>query len=420
MNEQGTIPSDWTTGEYCRYAICWPNSPQWLAVLRGVLTLPARGRFWDEHTGSILGAQSVIRETFDYNLHLRGVIMACEDPGLNQIAIALTRIATALASGANCCERQGGGGAGTTAPPFDETIEGDPNTDPPPTGFDTWEEFNAQKCAIAWNIVETLQGDLGEMAILNFGGVSLSSLAALLAIAFVTPIPFDDVIAIAGLLLTVVAEIIITTALSLVNDNEEDLVCELYSGASSADSRTLYLAKFSEFVASGVSDPIEAFAINALMSYMVGSSVTNRLYTKDLTRIWGERDCTNCADDWTFAILPSGPEAGVMTSGSMDDNSVGFTASATLEVSPDSCPGHYLMVVHPPTGGKNASITLASGGLSTPSCGVQWQWIRQSDGTLFNFGDGAYAFDANIGSELFTYFACRSAIPFELEFTITP
>lgn len=291
---QGVIPDDWL-GEYCRYAVCWPKSSQWLAVLRGVLTLPARGRFWDEHTGTILEAQSVIRETFDNNLDLQEVIMSCGDSEIGQ---ALTSIAASLALQVNvgCCDRQGSGGAGTVQPPPSPINEGNPSVDPPPEGFNSWLEFQTYKCAIAWNIIGQLEADLAQMAVLNFGGISISSLASIIAVTVITPIPFDDIVAIAALLITAAAEIIITTTLSIVNDNEEDLVCALYLGTSAGSSRGAFLSKYAEFVASGVADPVSAFAVNALISYMVGSSTVNRLYEEDLTRNWAEQDCSMCIE----------------------------------------------------------------------------------------------------------------------------
>jgi hypothetical protein len=418
MFGQGNIPDDWE-GEYCKFAVCWPNSPQWLAVLRGVLTLPARGRFWDGHTGSILEAQSIIRETFDSNLHLEESLMSCNDSSIGE-ALAQIAIALAAQTANGCCERQGSGGAPTVAPPFNPIIPGNPDIDPPPTGFETWEEFNAQKCSIAWNIVETLETDLGNMTFQVFGGFSVSALAALLAIAFATPIPFDDIIAIAGLLLSVEAVVIITTTLSLVNDNEEDLVCELYNGQSSSDSRTMYLAKFAELVSSGVANPVEAFAVNSLMAYMLGSAVTNRLYEKDLTKIWAARDCDDCQSEWTFSMLPSGQDSGTLVSGSMAADSTLFVAAAVLEIGPsDPCPGDYLLVVNSPPGGAISSITLATGGLAPSACGVDWQWIETSTGSLWNTNNGTYEFDTFIAGRAFNYFAARSTVPFSLEFNIT-
>lgn len=415
---QGNIPDDWE-GDYCRYAICWPKSPKWEGVLRGVLVLPAKGRFWDAHTGNIIEAQNVIRETFDYNLNLRGVIMACEEPGLLNIAVALTKMANALASGSNCCDNHGSGGAPENSVPFSETVQGNPGIDEPPEGFETWEEFEIYKCAIAWNIVETLQTDVGRLAITNLANISLTGLAAVLAIAFVTPIPFANIVAIAGLLLTIAAEIVIATTLSIINDNEEELVCELYNGLSSANSRSLYLARFADFVASAVLEPVEAFAINSLMAYMLDAASTNRLYEKDLTRVWNERDCTDCTSGWTFSILPSEQESGVLVSGSMDADSELFVASAVLETGSDPCAGNYLLVVLSPTGGGIASITLASGGLTPSTCGVDWQWVETSTGSTWNTNNGTYEFDTFIDGRAFDYFAARSTVPFSLQFEPT-
>jgi len=291
---QGVIPDDWT-GEYCRYAICWPASEQWLAVLRGVLTLPARGRFWDEHTGTITEAQEVIRETFDNNLHLREVIMACGDEGLNEIAQALLSISLSMQR-QGCCDNIGSGGQGSTAPPFDPVEQGDPIMDPPPEGFDTWEDFLNQKCAIAWNIVEQLENDMGNMVIIQITGSTLSGLGALIAITIITPIPFDDIIAIAAFLLSIGSTIVISTALDIINNNEEVLVCALYNGTNAQSSHDMFLSEFNALVDSGVSDPIENFAVKQFVAYMIGSPVTNRLYTKDLTKVWPSRICTDCPE----------------------------------------------------------------------------------------------------------------------------
>lgn len=295
---QGVIPDDWE-GEFCRYAVCWPNSPQWHAVLRGVLTIPAQGRFWDGQTGTIIEAQSVIRQTFDYNLHFEEVIMACGDEGLAQIALAIQMLATSnITTNSGCCDNKGSRGQGQTAPPFSPITPGDPETDPPPDGFEEWEEFNLQKCAIAWDIIEKLELDLGEMAIINIGNLGISGLAAILALAFATPIPFDDIVAIAALLLAVAAEIIITTTLSIVNDNEEVLTCGLFSGTDAQSSRTMFLSEFDILATAGIADPVQRFACETLIRYMVGSAVVNRLYTKDLTRVWNERDCSMCGPAW--------------------------------------------------------------------------------------------------------------------------
>ena len=66
VSAQYNIPSDWDGVSWRCIQIQWPDSDQWLAVFRGVISDLARGRVWDRASGSIIGAQSVgraIRET---------------------------------------------------------------------------------------------------------------------------------------------------------------------------------------------------------------------------------------------------------------------------------------------------------------------------------------------------------------------
>lgn len=62
------IPDDWQPdGEYVCVEIRWPNSPLWIAILTGFLSLPAYGYFWDERSGTITDVQQIGRAIFDLN-----------------------------------------------------------------------------------------------------------------------------------------------------------------------------------------------------------------------------------------------------------------------------------------------------------------------------------------------------------------
>jgi len=63
------IPDDWSAG-YVSLCIDWPDSPDWRAILRGLLTSPNDEGFWDEFTGTPSDPQAAILPTFDNNLHL--------------------------------------------------------------------------------------------------------------------------------------------------------------------------------------------------------------------------------------------------------------------------------------------------------------------------------------------------------------
>lgn len=61
------IPDDWDGQNWRCVRVEWPDSPQWLALLRGLLSTPARGRWWDERSGIVTDAQATGREIYRRN-----------------------------------------------------------------------------------------------------------------------------------------------------------------------------------------------------------------------------------------------------------------------------------------------------------------------------------------------------------------
>ncbi len=80
------IPDDWDGETWTCILIEWPNSIDWLGILRGLVTTPLRGRFWDGLTGSIIDAQNIGLE-----IEERNPVSSCED-----IVIALQGIQAAV------------------------------------------------------------------------------------------------------------------------------------------------------------------------------------------------------------------------------------------------------------------------------------------------------------------------------------
>lgn len=83
------IPDDWDGETWDCMLLAWPSSVQWYAILRGLLTTPGRGRFWDERSGSILAVQAIGRE-----IEERNPVMSCEEivTVLQQIRNAIQQI----------------------------------------------------------------------------------------------------------------------------------------------------------------------------------------------------------------------------------------------------------------------------------------------------------------------------------------
>lgn len=298
------IPDDWDGESTCQWAVCWPDSLKWKAILYGLIEMPKQGRFWDASTGSIVGTQTSFQPIYNINFSLRRCIMACSDDTALPAMIAALNVLVANSGTSGCCERIGSGGAGDIEPELSEVTEGIPGTDDPPEGFETWGEFFNDKCAVAHNIIDEMQSSLLNVAVLNFGALSLDALGIALTIALTLTIPATVIIAIAGLLLSVGAEIVVTTLLSIINDNEGDLVCELYTGTNASTSASNFHTALGLLIDSGVADPVENYAIKTLARYLVNNQVVNRLYEKDLTKVYpGGQTCgEDCLDNpWEYS-----------------------------------------------------------------------------------------------------------------------
>lgn len=310
---QGVIPDDWL-GEYCRFAVCWPNSEQWLAVLRGVLTLPARGRFWDEHTGTITEAQSVIRETFDSNLHLEGVIMSCGDGELvlafSEIAQSIRYLADRQFAKPDCCDditiNQGSAGyAGTVVQPVGGNTIPIYGNQPPailppdetfPEGFESVEEWDAHKCAIANLIFDGVMYTLGFLAGLNT--LNITVLAGLIGAGIAGILVFPPV----GLAVMVGAVAALFGFLAMfleikneMTDRREEFVCVMYEAESVAEVISI-LADLMDIIIAIVttSGPLAA-AIKTVLLLLFNGDALNQLFDASADFSYPDADCAGCA-----------------------------------------------------------------------------------------------------------------------------
>lgn len=114
------IPTDWNGTDWVCVILDWPNSETWLSLLRGFISEPARGRFWDAKTGSITDTQAIGLDIIGRNnligcteilLALQGIQLAIEGLDVsnqqqvtiqtsisNNVTAVSNAIATSLAS----------------------------------------------------------------------------------------------------------------------------------------------------------------------------------------------------------------------------------------------------------------------------------------------------------------------------------
>lgn len=83
-----SIPDDWVEEEhgYTTVLFCLPNSPKWRAIVNGIISNFAYGRYWDEQTGNIKNTTLLGERIFDS-------MAMCEiEEKLERIAVALEGI----------------------------------------------------------------------------------------------------------------------------------------------------------------------------------------------------------------------------------------------------------------------------------------------------------------------------------------
>ena len=229
------IPDDWS-GEFCRYAVCWPNSPKWKAILRGLVSQAARGWSWDEKTGDLIFTLGAMRSVLPQNLELREVIMACGDEGLDKVADALFAIARN-----QCCDGgapDNGGihgyvedGEGESWPIYGQAPPMALPTGKVPEDYDgTYEQYLLDKCALSAQIVRGVINTARNWAYINFAQTAglITTIVILIAGGVIVPVFLIPALIAAAIGLVGIQAALLALANGM-QDNFDDLVCALYS-----------------------------------------------------------------------------------------------------------------------------------------------------------------------------------------------
>lgn len=307
---QATVPSDWLGG-YCCYSVLWPDSPEWEAILRGLLTLPSQGRYWDGNTGSIVDAQEAIFETFDNNLHLTEVLMACTDEvanGLIAIANALVNnsgngpivVNTGGVSNSVSCYSNSNAGVqshvtltdGTNWPIFgDGPIQTLPEEGFPPEYSDI-EAYDADKCRKANKIADDLIDTLTNLGNVNFVSGVIGAVVILGAIVGLIAVPAA---AIPLLLFALTANVGITAVvLELKNEvvtNRDDLVCLLYQGDNVENTLNSVSDFFDVLVATVAPEAALAVAVKSIALWLMSGDTLNALFSAQAMGVYPDATC---------------------------------------------------------------------------------------------------------------------------------
>lgn len=310
------IPQDWDGESWCEWAVCWPDSEQWRGLLRGFITLPQRGRTWDERSGNILDVQAIGREITEQNIDLRGVLMACNDQGvanaLNAQAQAMTAIAnaiTAMASSSGGGSVECGGCGGTNVNVQAHISMPDGSTWPfygsapvpplPPSGFpDGYPDlptFEADRCAKATKMADDWITSLNNLGTTNWIAGVLGAAAIVAALVGLITVP-PAVIPL--LLFALTANIGITAFLvELANEleaNKAEVICILYT----SDSVDAIVQNMSQLLSSlilvinppaGIGRGLATIAL-----WLLNADTLTYLFTSQAIGAYPSADCSGC------------------------------------------------------------------------------------------------------------------------------
>lgn len=204
---------------------------------------------------------------------------ACSDivDALSGIKDAIDNLAF-QASSSSCGCGGGSGGSGTNeAEPNPWENGGDPDAYPP--GFSSSSQFSNHKCRAAAKIVRDIISDLQSISVISITGLTLTAIGGLILAVLATPVPFDDILVIAGVLLfSVLASSYIATLSSELNDIYDELVCALLNGEDATESRAGIITVIQDVIADmGLSSPEES-ALNTIADSVVTYDAINRMY----------------------------------------------------------------------------------------------------------------------------------------------
>lgn len=293
------IPNDWD-GEYCEFSICWPNSLQWLAVLRNVVAIPSTGRYWNEATGNIKQAQAAIQATFDHNFDSIEVLMSCSNNVGQLIANAIIRLAEAQCCGGN---PPSNGGVqfivnvgGTVLPVYGN--EPPASLEPgevPPGWTEGLLEYRASKCNLAKGIVQGLIYSLRSLSSILFVQSTVTGAAAAAAVVGLIIIqPWLIPVLIAACLILVGANAFVVALADEIQVDFDEWVCALYA-SDNAEGAITALADLLDIAIARIPDVNPWItALKTLALVLINTDTINQLFTLQGQYGPSDNDCAGC------------------------------------------------------------------------------------------------------------------------------
>lgn len=272
---------------------------------------------------------------------------------------------------------------------------GDPETDPPPDGFDTWEEYFTHKCQAANFLFDAIVNSLRNLGFVSLVNVVGGSAVVGAALAGFLAVPGGAIALIVGGILVLGAAVgVLTEIADELEDNRSDFVCDLYradSASSAADVVAGYVdeALAALAVASSLHPTIRTIAL-----LLASTDALNKLFDATLTMSYPDADCSAC-EDYEECIDNLYATIGTITN--IEDNGDG-TYWLTLDTDYMPAEDHEVAEIQTAeTYGEGGFFLLGTCQTLAGAPVANGDYWRESDGTI------QYAFNPNDGLEHHIY-----------------
>lgn len=279
---------------------------------------------WNQIDALAALAQKEIVDDMTCELETAAQIIA-DAMAANNTAPALEHMAQAIQAIANkpCCSD--GGNIGENGGVVDQWTDGDGinhpiyGSQPPPTveegtpppGFDTWEEYQLNKCQVANLVFDGWLSTMRNLAGFTiFNAVALATLIGL-ALAGIILMPVAAIPIMIGLLITLGSFVAMFNSIaSELESHRADIVCSLYR-SDTVDVMTSILADALDAaialleVAPGIGVALKEVAL-----LLVNADTLSQIMSGVAGLTYPDADCSGCEDCPDFGLIPAdGPRA---------------------------------------------------------------------------------------------------------------
>ena len=295
------------------------NCPQWLVLLserdiniiwQSVLNIDKfRSRVFtdvqgDYYTRATMHQWGDFKEwVSDLNVNM-GDFMACNEL-LERMTVALEGLLEK-----SCCPSGGTGagsrGTGGTQVP-ENTYNQQTSGGNPPPGFASNAAWKSNMCNAAQDIINALGADLQGLSGISYSAQSPSGLAALLIGILLTPVPFDDIIGLAGyLIFTGYNYALLSTMSGEISANNENLLCILYNSNDAQAAKSDFFDELQTIATNAFTSQTDAEWVMGAIDWFITNDAFNKLFEPGPT-VSQDADCSSCPGAATWVLwIPSG------------------------------------------------------------------------------------------------------------------